>query len=124
MPREGSITCAMCAPTHGHEVTRAKRRWRRSGRAGGGSKRRGSLAGGSIQNGLSRSLISQSFLPKGDTNRRFRRTLRNKRFSRASDTTADQRAGGTFFFEEKNRATFLPQRQGASAKVVLACAQK
>ena len=35
----------------------------------------------SIQNGLCRSLISQSFLPKGDTNRRFRRTLRNKRFS-------------------------------------------
>jgi hypothetical protein len=32
--------------------------------------------------------------------------------------------GGTFFFEEENRATFLPQRQGASAKVVLACAQK
>ena len=50
MPREGSITCAMCAPTHGHEVTRAKRRWRRSGRPGGGGKRRGSLAGGSIQN--------------------------------------------------------------------------
>ena len=49
-------------------------------------------ADGSIQNGLSRSLISQSFLPKGDTNRRFRRTLRNKRFSGASDTTADQRA--------------------------------
>jgi hypothetical protein len=42
-------------------------------------------AGGSIQNGLSRSLISQSFLPKGDTNRRFRRTLRNKRFSGASN---------------------------------------
>ena len=41
MPREGSITCAMCAPTHGHEVTRAKRRWRRSGRPGGGGKRRG-----------------------------------------------------------------------------------
>src|SRR5262245_42019647 len=32
--------------------------------------------------------------------------------------------GGTFIFEEGNRATFLPQRQGASAKVVLACAQK
>jgi len=47
---------------------------------------------GLIQNGLSRSLISQSFLPKGDTDRRFRRTLRNKRFSGASDTTADQRA--------------------------------
>jgi hypothetical protein len=79
---------------------------------------------GSIQNGLCRSLISQSFLPKGDTNRRFRRTLRHKRFFRASDTTADQRAGGTFIFEEENRVTFLPQRRGASAKVVLACAQK
>jgi hypothetical protein len=45
----------------------------------------------SIQNGLCRSLISQSFLPKGDTNRRFRRTLRNKRFSRASDTTGHAR---------------------------------
>jgi hypothetical protein len=32
--------------------------------------------------------------------------------------------GGVFIFEEENRATFLPQRQGASAKVVLACAQK
>ena len=32
--------------------------------------------------------------------------------------------GGTFIFEEENRATFLPQRRGASAKVVLACAQK
>src|SRR5262245_24565325 len=32
--------------------------------------------------------------------------------------------GGSFIFEEENRATFLPQRQGASAKVVLACAQK
>ena len=30
---------------------------------------------------------------------------------------------GTFVFEESNRATFLPQRQGASVKVVLACAQ-
>ena len=81
-------------------------------------------AGGSIQNEVSRSLISQDFLPKGDTNRRFRRTLRHKRFFGASDTTADQRAGGTFIFEEENRATFSPQRRGASAKVVLACAQK
>src|SRR5262245_3791361 len=77
-----------------------------------------------IQNGLCRSLISHNFLPKGDTNRRFRRTLRHKRFFGASDNTADQRAGGTFIFEEDNRATFLPQRRGASAKVVLACAQK
>src|SRR5262245_45351851 len=46
----------------------------------------------SIQNGLCRSLISQNFLPKGDKNRRFRRTLRNKRFFGASDTTADHRA--------------------------------
>ena len=44
-----------------------------------------------IQNGLCRLLISQSFLPKGDTNRRFRGTLRNKRFSRASDTTGHTR---------------------------------
>jgi len=80
-------------------------------------------AGGSIQNGLSRSLISQEFLPKGDPNRRFRHTLRNKCFFGASDPTADQRAGGTFIFEEKNRA-FLPQRRGASAKVVLACTHK
>src|SRR6201989_1213280 len=29
-------------------------------------------------------------------------------------------AGGTFIFEEEARATFLPQRQGAAAKVVLA----
>jgi hypothetical protein len=33
-------------------------------------------------------------------------------------------AGGTFIFEEEARATFLPQRQGAAAKVVLACARK
>src|SRR5439155_21256077 len=32
--------------------------------------------------------------------------------------------GGTFIFEQEDRATFLPQRQGASAKVVLACARK
>src|SRR6516165_5119368 len=32
--------------------------------------------------------------------------------------------GGTFIFEEGNLATFLPQRRGASAKVVLVCAQK
>src|SRR5262249_31577161 len=32
--------------------------------------------------------------------------------------------GGTFSFEEENRATFLPQRRGASAKVVLTCSQK
>jgi len=32
--------------------------------------------------------------------------------------------GGVFIFEEEAPATFLPQRQGASAKVVLACAQK
>src|SRR5260370_42116689 len=31
---------------------------------------------------------------------------------------------GTFIFEQEDRATFLPQRQGASAKVVLACARK
>ncbi len=32
--------------------------------------------------------------------------------------------GGTFIFEQEDRATFLPQRQGASVKVVLACARK
>src|ERR1700752_1176387 len=53
-----------------------------------------------MQNGLCRSLISQNFLQKGDTNRRFRRTLRHKRFFGANDTTADQRAGGTFILEE------------------------
>jgi hypothetical protein len=42
-----------------------------------------------IQNGSSRLLISQDFLPQGDTTGRFRGTLRNKCFSRASDTTAD-----------------------------------
>jgi hypothetical protein len=31
---------------------------------------------------------------------------------------------GTFIFEEENRATFRPQRQGAPVKVVLACAQR
>ena len=29
--------------------------------------------------------------------------------------------GGTFTFEADNQATFRPQRQGAAAKVILAC---
>jgi len=70
-------------------------------------------AGGSIQNGLSRSLISQEFLPKGDPNRRFRHTLRNKCFFGASDPTADQRAGGTFIFEEENRGDVLAPATGS-----------
>ena len=49
-------------------------------------------AGGLIQNELSRSLISQDFLPRSGTNRHLQDALRNKRFSRASGTTADQRA--------------------------------
>jgi hypothetical protein len=32
--------------------------------------------------------------------------------------------GGTFVFEEDNRATFRPQRQGAAVKVVVACVPK
>ena len=32
--------------------------------------------------------------------------------------------GGTFVFEDENRATFRPQRQGVTVKVVLACASK
>jgi hypothetical protein len=32
--------------------------------------------------------------------------------------------GGTFVFEEENRATFRPQRQGTAIKIVLACAPK
>jgi hypothetical protein len=32
--------------------------------------------------------------------------------------------GGTFVFEEENRATFRPQRQGVAVKVVVACAPK
>src|SRR5438552_16479000 len=32
--------------------------------------------------------------------------------------------GGTFVFEEENRATFRPQRQGVTVKVMLACASK
>jgi hypothetical protein len=47
---------------------------------------------GSIQNGSSRLLISQDFLPRSGTNRHLQDALRNKRFSRASGTTADQRA--------------------------------
>ena len=45
-----------------------------------------------IQNEVGRSLISQHFLPRSGTNGYFRRTLRNEGFSRASGTTADQRA--------------------------------
>src|SRR5262249_21259799 len=44
-------------------------------------------ANASIQNGSCRLLISHGFLPKGDTTGCFRGTLRNKCFSRASDTT-------------------------------------
>ena len=57
-----------------------------------GVKGMGRPADGSIQNGSSRSLISQNFLPESDPNRRSQRTLRNKRFFGASDPTADQRA--------------------------------
>ena len=32
--------------------------------------------------------------------------------------------GGTFIFDADNKATFRPQRQGTSVKVVLACVQK
>jgi hypothetical protein len=32
--------------------------------------------------------------------------------------------GGTFVFEEDNRATFRPQRQGVAVKVVVACVPK
>jgi hypothetical protein len=32
--------------------------------------------------------------------------------------------GGTFVFEEDNRATFRPQRQGVAIKVVVACAAR
>ena len=42
----------------------------------------------SIQNGLSRLLISQYFLPESDPTERFRDTLRNKGFSAACDPTA------------------------------------
>jgi hypothetical protein len=32
--------------------------------------------------------------------------------------------GGTFVFEDVNRATFRPQRRGATVKVVIACVPK
>src|SRR6516225_3401062 len=88
-----SATFARTKPAYARaEATsrRGRRQWRRSRTAGVKGVDR--PAGGSIQNGLCRSLISHNFLPKGDTNRRFRRTLSNKRFSGASDTTTDQRA--------------------------------
>ena len=56
-------------------------------------RKRPQVLGGDLNRSeLSHSLISQDFLPESDTNRRFRRTLRNKRFFGASDTTANQRA--------------------------------
>jgi hypothetical protein len=42
----------------------------------------------SIQNDLSRSLMSQSFLPRSVPNKHLQRTLRNKRFPGASVPTA------------------------------------
>jgi hypothetical protein len=80
------------AGTPTHVKARRGAAMRPSQGASGGSEGVDRPAGGSIQNGLSHSLISQGFLPKGDPNRRFRRTLRNKRFFGASDPTADQRA--------------------------------
>ena len=50
----------------------------------------------SIQNRLSRLLESFSFLPISDPTARFRRALRNKRFSAACDPTGtevDERGG-------------------------------
>src|SRR5262249_50059814 len=45
---------------------------------------------------VSRLLISQGFLPRSGTNRHLQDALRNKRFFRASGTTADQRARSSF----------------------------
>lgn len=39
-------------------------------------------------------------------------------------TTYAINPGGTFTFEADNQATFRPQRQGAAAKVILACVPK
>jgi hypothetical protein len=39
-------------------------------------------------------------------------------------TTYAINPGGTFVFEDENRATFRPQRQGVAIKVVVACAPK
>ena len=66
--------------------------------AGGGNKRRGQarLADASIQNEVSRLLISQHFLARSGTNRHLQDALRNKRFYRASGTTADQRARSSY----------------------------
>src|SRR5262249_20012000 len=73
----------------------------RSRRVGGGVKGVDRPVGGLIQNGLSRSLISQEFFPKGDPNRRFRHTLRNKCFFGASDPTADQRGAAPSFLKRR-----------------------
>ena len=32
--------------------------------------------------------------------------------------------GGTFVFDDVNKATFRPQRRGAAVKVVIACVQR
>src|SRR6516162_8540662 len=60
--------------------TRAKSSW-------SSRPRSRSAAATSIQNEVTRLLISQDFLPTSGTNRRFRRTLRNKGFFTASGTT-------------------------------------
>ena len=59
-----------------------------------GVKGMGRPADGSIQNGSSRSLISQNFLPECAPTRRFHGILSNKGFSPASapTETQDQRA--------------------------------
>src|SRR5262249_17241100 len=66
----------------------------------------------------------------GGTDIRFVQGARRQAFTGACD--ADGRIlntyainpGGTFVFEEDNRATFRPQRQGVTVKVMLACASK
>jgi hypothetical protein len=62
---------------------RARQRWRRSPRAAG-VKGLDRPAGGSIQNGSSRLLISQAFLPRSVPNRHLQDALRTKCFFRAS----------------------------------------
>jgi len=55
----------------------------------------------------SHSLISHDFFPKSDTNGRSRRTLRNKRFFTASDTTrteVDERARALEPWWQRKRA--------------------
>jgi len=94
--------------------------WRRSRPMVVDAARRSRQPSSRIQNGSSRLLISQDFLPKSDPTRRPRGTLRNKSFSAACDPTGHY--GHTTVFSRSvlpARAAF-PEQVSPPAMLALA----